>query len=168
MTVKGHWPPDCLVVIAYRRHSKDTMGLRENKSAAEPDSKRYQTALDVYGRLLSIVLMAFGLRQWAVIVGLADSPGGTFETMSAAWQFLTMYLSIVDLVAAVGLWMRVAWGKVIWICAALSEVAFHTIFIDSFGSDYAVVLFHLVAVGGLAVLVALARYERRAWPFDRR
>lgn len=144
------------------------MSLRENKSAAGPDTKRYQKTLDIYGRLLSVILMAFGLRQWAVIVGLAGSPGGPFETMSAAWQFLTMYLAIVDLVAAVGLWMRVAWGKVIWICAALSEVAFHTIFIDSFGTDYAVVVFHLVAVVGLAILVALVRYERRAWPFNRR
>ena len=144
------------------------MSLRENKSAAGPDTKRYQKALDIYGRLLSIVLMAFGLRQWAAIVGLADSPGGPFETMSAAWQFLTMYLAVVDLVAAVGLWMRVAWGKVLWICAALSEVAFHTIFIGSFGSDYIVVALHLVAVAGLATLVALVRYERRAWPFYRR
>ena len=46
-----------------------------------------------------------------------------------------MYLAVVDLVAAVGLWMRVAWGKVLWICAAVSEIALHTVFIRPFGSD---------------------------------
>lgn len=144
------------------------MSLTEKKSAARSGPVRYENALSVYGRVLSIILMGFGLRQWAIIVGLTGSPGGAFETMTSAWQFLTMYLSVIDLVAAVGLWMRVAWGKVLWICAALSEVAFHTIFIDTYGSNYTVVVFHLFAVAGLVLLVALVRYERRSWPFYRR
>ena len=118
--------------------------------------------------MLSVILLLFGLRQWAVIVGVAASPGGTFESMSVAWQMATMYLAVIDLVAAVGLWMRVAWGNVLWICAALSEIAFHTFFSNTFGIDYTIVGFHLLALGGFAVLVILARKDRRAWPFDRR
>lgn len=144
------------------------MTLRENRSAAETDTNRYEKTLDIYARVLSIVLMLFGLRQWAVIVGVAASPGGPFETMSAAWQLATMYLAVADLVAAVGLWMRVAWGNVLWICAALSEVAFHTFFMNTFGSDYTVVTFHLLAIAGFAALVLLARKDREAWPFSRR
>jgi hypothetical protein len=112
--------------------------------------------------------MLFGLRQWAVIVGVAASPGGPFETMSVAWQLATMYLAVADLVASVGMWMRVAWGNVLWICAALSEIAFHTFFVSTFGSDYTVVGFHLFAIGGFATLLLLARKERQAWPFNRR
>ena len=59
--------------------------------------------------------------------------------MSTAWKIATMHLAVVDLVAAVGLWMRVAWGKVVWIYAALSEIAFHTVFIGTFGSDLPIV-----------------------------
>ena len=144
------------------------MTLREKRPAVELDSKRYLKTLDTYGRVLAIILMLFGLRQWAVIVGVAASPGGPFETMSVAWQLATMYLAVADLVASVGMWMRVAWGNVLWICAALSEIAFHTFFIGTFGSDYTVVGFHLFAIGGFATLLLLARKERQAWPFNRR
>jgi hypothetical protein len=144
------------------------MTLREKRPPPEHDSKRYLKTLDIYGRVLAIVLMLFGLRQWGVIVGVASSPGGVFETMSTAWQLATMYLAVVDLVASVGMWMRVAWGNVLWVCAALSEIAFHTIFMSTFGSDLTVVGFHLFALGGFATLVLLARKERDAWPFGRR
>jgi hypothetical protein len=143
------------------------MSLRENNAADQSDANRYLKTLDIYGRVLSGVLMLFGLRQWAIIVGVAVSPGGEFEAMTVAWQLSTMYLAVIDLVAAVGLWMRVAWGKVLWICAAMSEVAFHTVFIDTFGSDFAVVAFHLFAVGGLILLALLVRNEQHAWPFHK-
>ena len=64
--------------------------------------------------------------------------------MSTAVAVATMHLAVVDLVAAVGLWMRVAWGKVVWVYAALSEIALHTVFIGTFGTNWPVVAFHLV------------------------
>lgn len=144
------------------------MTLRDNRSPAEHEASRHLKTAETYGRVLSLVLLLFGLRQWAVIVGVAASPGGTFETMSVAWQMSTMYLAVIDLVASVGLWMRVAWGNVLWICAALSEIAFHTFFANTFGIDYTIVAFHLLALGGYAALVTIVRKDRRAWPFGRR
>lgn len=143
------------------------MTLRNDRPAAQTDANRYLKTLDIYGRVLSVVLMLFGLRQWAVIVGVAASPGGPFETMSIAWQLATMYLAVVDLVASIGLWMRVAWGNVLWICAALSEVLFHTFFVNTFGTDYTIVAFHFFAILGFVTLVLLARKDRKAWPFNR-
>jgi 4-amino-4-deoxy-L-arabinose transferase-like glycosyltransferase len=132
------------------------------------DGARYLKTIEVYGRLVAIVLMLFGLREWAVILGVATSFGGSFETMTVAWKMATMYLAVADLVAAVGLWMRVAWGNVVWVCVAGSEVAFHTVFATTFGSDYTIVVFHLFALGGYATLVVLARRDQRAWPFHGR
>ena len=62
-------------------------------------------------------------------LGVVAGAGGTFEAMNTPWKIATMYLAVVDLVAAVGLWLRAAWGNVLWIYAALSEVAMHTVFI---------------------------------------
>jgi len=143
------------------------MTLRESRPASEDDGTRYVKTIDIYGRLVAVVLMLFGLREWAVILGVATSYGGPFETMTIAWKMATMYLSVIDLVAAVGLWMRVAWGNVLWVCVAASEVAFHTIFMETFGSDYTIVVFHLFALGGYLTLFLLARKDRRAWPFKR-
>lgn len=129
------------------------------------DGVRYVKTVDLYGRIISVVLIVFGLREWAVILGVATSYGGPFETMTIAWKMATMYLSVIDLVAAVGLWMRVAWGNVLWICAAASEITFHTFFMKTFGSDYVVVVFHLFALAGYFTLIALVRKEQKAWPF---
>lgn len=143
------------------------MTLRQGRSTSEHDDNRYLKTIVVYGRLVSVVLMLFGLREWAVILGVATSAGGPFETMTVAWKMATMYLAVVHLVAAVGLWMRVAWGNVLWVLAAASEIALHTFFRNTFGSDYTIVAFHLFALGGYATLVLLARKDEKAWPFDR-
>ena len=69
----------------------------------------------------------------------------------------TIHLAVVDLVAAVGLWQRVAWGNVLWIYAALFEVAMHTVFIGTFGADYLVVAFHVFTVAGFGIVAFAAR-----------
>ncbi|MEO8667561.1 MAG: DUF6163 family protein [Bauldia sp.] len=133
------------------------MSSNERVPAAGPAPVRYRRILDTYLRGLSVILMLLGLRQWAVIMGLVGSAGGPFETMTTAWKLATMELAVVDLVAAVGLWMRVSWGTVLWIFAALSEIALHTVFIRSFGGDVMVIAFHLVTVGAYVALSILAR-----------
>lgn len=143
------------------------MTLSENGSTLAHEGGRYRKTMDIYGRVISVVLMLFGLREWAVIIGVASSLGGDFETMNFAWKMATMYLAVIDLVAAVGLWMRVAWGNVLWLCAAASEIAFHTVFMETYGSDYPAVVFHLVAICGYAVLVVLSRKDQKSWPFGR-
>ncbi len=118
--------------------------------------------LDWYLIALSIVLMLFGLRQWAIILGVIPGVGGTFEAMSTAWKIVTMHMAVVDLVAAVGLWMRVAWGKVIWVYAALAEIVFHSVFIATFGADLRLIAFHVSTVLVFLVLTMLAYRAERA------
>lgn len=124
---------------------------------ASRPADRQAAALGYYSIMLAVVMMLLGIRQWAVIVGVA--PGVSFEAMSAAWKFATMHLAVVDLVASVGLWTRVAWGKVIWIFAALSEIALHTVFIGTFGGDVLVVAFHTLTIIAFVVLTVMARRQ---------
>ena len=70
-----------------------------------------------------------------------------------------MVLSVVDLVAAVGLWMRVAWGKVVWLLAALFGIALHTVFVRTYGSDLPIVLLHVLTIGAFVVLTFFARRD---------
>jgi hypothetical protein len=106
---------------------------------------------------MSGILMLLGLFHWAVILGVVSGSGGMFEEMSTAWKMATIHLAVVDLVAAVGLWQRVAWGNVLWVYAALSEVALHTVFMETFGADFLIVAFHLVTLGAYAALAFIAR-----------
>ena len=75
----------------------------------------------------------------------------------------TINLAVVDLVASVGLWQRVAWGNVLWVYAALFEVAMHTVFIGDLRQRPPIVAFHVVTV---AVYLAIAFLARRAEQTD--
>lgn len=124
---------------------------------SEPDNP-YALALDVYLRGVAAILLLLGLRQWLYIAGVFQDDGWSFETMSTQWRFVTIHLAVVDLVAAVGLWMRVAWGNVIWIYVAMFEIAMHTVFAETFGLNLFVVSFHVIA---LLVFVGLLVMSRR-------
>lgn len=101
----------------------------------------------LHHRVLSVVMMMLGLRNWAIILGLAAAPAGPFTGLSAENQIAIMNVAAAELVAATGLWMPVPWGTVVWIYAALSEIAMHTIFAGSFGSAPVLVAVHGVALG---------------------
>jgi hypothetical protein len=138
------------------------MAKKQTVSPVEPARNRYAVLLDQYLIALSVVMMVFGLRQWAVILGILPGAGGSFEAMSTAWKIVTMHMAVVDLVAAVGLWMRVAWGRVVWVYAAVSEIAFHSIFIGTFGADLPKVGFHFVTLFVFVVLTIMARRHAQA------
>jgi len=134
------------------------MTVRDKNATADQERvNRFPQMIEVYVRALGIVMMVLGLRQWAIILGMISIRGMTFETMPTPWQLATMHLAVVDLVASVGLWMRAAWGNVLWIYAAISEVAIHTLFADKFGHSDLIVAFHLITISGFAVLHFLAR-----------
>ncbi len=122
---------------------------------------RLPAIIDIYGRVMSGLLLLLGLFHWAVILGVAAGQGGMFEEMTTPWKMATINLAVVDLVAAVGLWQRVAWGNVLWVYAALLEVAMHTVFISTFGADYLIVAFHVFSIAGYFVLVLLAHRAAR-------
>jgi hypothetical protein len=130
------------------------IAARDEITTVAPQPDRYQIALFYYEIVLAILMMALGLGQWAVIVGLMP---GAFEAMPVVAKIATMYLAVADLVAAVGLWMRVAWGRVIFIAAAVSEIGFHTAFVTTYGTNWVLVGVHTVALGVYALLAVLAR-----------
>jgi hypothetical protein len=133
------------------------MSSRDEMSLTPPERGHHEVTLERYVLALAVVMMLLGLRQWAIILGVIPGSGGMFEAMSTPWKLATMDLAVVDLVASVGLWLRVAWGKVIWIFALVSEIAFHTVFIRTFGGDLLIVAFHLVTFAVFVVLTIMAR-----------
>ncbi len=135
------------------------MASRDGMSLTPPERAREEVMLDYYLTALAVAMMLLGLKQWAIILGVIPGADGMFEAMSTPWKLATMDLAVVDLVAAVGLWQRVAWGKVIWIFALVSEIAFHTVFIRTFGGDLLVVAFHVVTFAAFVVLTIMARRQ---------
>jgi hypothetical protein len=122
-----------------------------------PLRDRFAVVLDWYVVGLAAFMMLLGLYQWAIIIGLIPGPHGvTFEAQPTAWKMAIMYLAVADPVAAVGLWMRVAWGRVMWVVAAVSEIALHTVFVATYGADIVVVVVHAATLLAFAVLAVLS------------
>jgi hypothetical protein len=123
---------------------------------------RLDIILDQYVVALSVVVMLFGLRQWAIILGILQGPGGPFEEMSTPWFVVTVHMAVVNVVAAVGLWLRVAGGKVLWVYSALFEIALHTVRMNTFGPSWLVVAFHTATLAVFFLLTILVwRQPRR-------
>src|SRR4051812_50097122 len=59
---------------------------------------------------MAVLSMAKGLYHWAVVSGVAGPPDG-FEYQPTPWQTATVFFAVIDLVAAVGLWLAAAWGR---------------------------------------------------------
>ena len=83
----------------------------EETSPSMPWTARLVTFL----RVMAAISMFKGLYHWAQVTGIFVASGDTFETHSVAWQSATVFFAVLDLVAAVGLWLAAAWGAVIWL-----------------------------------------------------
>jgi len=118
---------------------------------------RGEITLDYYLIGLSVLFMLLGFHQWAIILGIINGPTGSFEDMTTPWKIATMYLSVVDLVASVGLWMRVAWGRVVWLLAALSEIVLHTVFVGTFGNNLLILTLHVLTIIAFVALWLIRR-----------
>jgi hypothetical protein len=82
---------------------------------------RWALALRIYMRILSVLWIAKGLAAWTVILGVSKL-SGAFEALALSDQVAVVYFGIIDLVAAVGLWMASTWGGVIWLLAVMSHL----------------------------------------------
>ncbi len=84
-------------------------------------SVRWNFILVWFMRMLALMWIAKGLGYWAVILG-ADNAPTPFEARSTGFQATTIYFAIIDLVAAVGLWLTATWGGVLWLLAVMSHL----------------------------------------------
>lgn len=83
---------------------------------------RWRSGLVWFLRLLSVFWLAKGLMSWAVIFGLGGQAQPPFEARLLSYQAIIVYFAVIDLVAAVGLWLTSTWGGVLWLLATLSHL----------------------------------------------
>jgi hypothetical protein len=112
-----------------------------------------------YLRIMAGVSMCKGLVHWAAILGAMDTATWSFETASLPWKAATILFAVIDLVAAVGLWLAAAWGGVVWLTAAISMAAVE-LFFPQFGGWLVIAFAELAAISGYLILAMLAARER--------
>ena len=80
-----------------------------------------------------------GLYHWAVVCGIVVM-NGAFEDHTVPWQATTVFFAVIDLVAAVGLWLIAAWGAVVWLTAAVSMAAVEVFFPQVYGGRLSIMV----------------------------
>ena len=125
----------------------------------QPESMegRWTARLVLFLRVMAALSMLKGLYHWALVCGLAGPEGG-FEYQPLPWQTATVFFAVIDLVAAVGLWLAAAWGAVVWLTAAVSMAAVEVFFPQVYGGRaYVIVIEGVLLCGYLFLAIQSAR-----------
>lgn len=122
---------------------------------------RWTRRLVLFLRVMAAISMFKGLYHWTRVCGIGFGPTQPFENQSIAWQTATVFFAVIDLVAAVGLWLAAAWGAVIWLTAVASMLAVEIFFPQVFGGGW---LTGLLEGGLLALYLWLALKSAQEHP----
>jgi hypothetical protein len=116
--------------------------------------------LVVYLRVIAGISLMKGLYHWSAVAGIGPGAGGGFEANPLPWQVATAFFAVIDLVAAVGLWLAAAWGGVVWLTAAISMAAVELFFPQVFGGAVWIVPAEAVMIVAYVVFAVMAGRER--------
>lgn len=117
--------------------------------------------LVLFLRVMAVVSVTKGLYHWAQVTGFIGGEEEAFENQTLAWQTATVYFAVIELVAAVGLWLATPWGAVVWLITVVSMAVIELMFPAIYGGNL------LVAAGEalmLAIYLALAWMAARERP----
>src|ERR1022692_3812530 len=120
----------------------------------ETDDNAWTRRLVFFLRIMAVVSVIKGLYHWAQVTGFVGGEEDAFENQAMAWQASTVYFAVIELVAAVGLWLATPWGAVVWLTTVVSMAVIELMFPGIYGGS--------LTVGG-AEAVMLAAYFVLAW-----
>jgi hypothetical protein len=126
----------------------------------ETQAPRWPFWLVVFLRAMAGLSLLKGLFHWAVICGFGAPPHSGFESFPAPYQVATVFFGVIDLVAAVGLWLAAPWGAVIWLTSVVSMAAVEILFPQIFGGSVVVIGVEFVLLVAYIVLAILAAREQ--------
>lgn len=116
--------------------------------------------LVLFLRLMAGISLIKGLYHWGQVCGIGAAPGQGFEGHTAAWQTTTVFFAVLDLVAAVGLWLAAAWGAVLWLASVVSMAAVEVFFPQVYGGSIFIVFVETTLLAIYLFLAIVSARER--------
>ncbi len=116
--------------------------------------------LVLFLRAMAVISMLLGLFNWARITGFVGNEDTAFEVQTTQWQSATVYFAVIELVAAVGLWLATPWGAVVWLTTVVSMAVIELMFPAIYGGNIMVVAFALIMLVAYLALAWMAARER--------
>jgi hypothetical protein len=145
---------------ASKRASGDPIEqLAPVKADDKGPSNIWTERLILYLRAAAALSILKGLYHWAQVCGFGADPYEGFEAHTIHWQSATVFFAVIDLVAAVGLWLAAPWGVVVWLISVVSMIAVELFLPQVYGGQILTVGSGLVLVGGYLYLAVKSAYE---------
>jgi hypothetical protein len=151
--------------LAPRDQMRDQM--RDNMLSAAMSSDRIEgeenawtRRLVLFLRIMALLSIVKGLYHWAQVTGFIGGEDEAFENQPMAWQAATIYFAVIELVAAVGLWLATPWGAVVWLTTVVSMAVIELMFPGIYGGSLVVVGGEALMLGGYLALAWMAARER--------
>jgi hypothetical protein len=126
----------------------------------ESDDNLWTRRLVLFLRIMAVVSVLQGLYHWAEVTGFVGSEEEAFENQSIPWQSATVYFAVIELVAAVGLWLATPWGAVVWLTTVVSMAVIELMFPAVYGGSLVVVAVEAVMLAAYLALAWKAARER--------
>lgn len=127
---------------------------------AETGDNTWTGRLVLFLRVMAVLSMIKGLHHWAEITGFIGGEDGAFEAQTTQWQTATVYFAVIELVAAVGLWLATPWGAVVWLTTIVSTAVIELMFPAIYGGNLFAVLFALILLAAYLLLAWFSARER--------
>src|SRR5246127_3719335 len=89
---------------------RDAMSAALSTERIDGDENAWTRRLVLFLRVMAILSILKGLYHWAQVTGFIGGEEEAFENQPMAWQAATVYFAVIELVAAVGLWLATPWG----------------------------------------------------------
>src|SRR3984885_6083702 len=99
----------------------------------QTDENAWTRRLVLFLRVLAVLAVAKGLYHWAQVTGFIGGEEKSFENQPMAWQTATVYFAVIELVAAVGLWLGTPWGAGVGVAPAGSTAVIELMFPGIYG-----------------------------------
>lgn len=102
-------------------------------------------------RLMAVLWMMMGLMAWADVLGVSSAVV-PFDQRAFGAQAIVVYFAVLNLVAAVGLWLTSTWGGIMWLLAVMSHLILAVFFPAAVASGtFTIIMFALLIAIYLAV-----------------
>jgi hypothetical protein len=132
--------------------------VRIGKAAREGTWTEY---LVLFLRVMAAVSLVKGLYHWVEVCGIGLSADEGFAAHTIAWQTATVFFAVIDLVAAVGLWLAAAWGAVVWLTSVVSMAVVEVFFPNVYGGSIFIVLIEMALLCAYLWLAIVSAREHQ-------
>lgn len=142
------------------KRERMTLAPRIEDDRPDADGNVWTRRLVLFLRVMAILSIAKGLYHWGEVTGFLGGEDNAFENQTMAWQSATVYFAVIELVAAVGLWLATPWGAVVWLITVVSMAVIELMFPAVYGGSLLVVGIEGAFLAAYLALAWLAAQER--------